>query len=175
MFRHLPALAAACVLTALPAVAQDHASHDKQDKLMKGASVAIEGCVTAGENDDTYLLTGVKEIPGRPIETGLRTFYRLDSVDELRGKVGQVVRVDGRIDGVTDGNIEMKPGKASDGGMLVELELPGRDVDTKPAVAGVAGVAGTSGKPGDTSKMKITVIKLDVDKVTMVKASCTNG
>ena len=170
MLKHLPAFAAACVLTALPAVAQGQASHDKQDKLMKGASIAIEGCVTAGENDDTFVLGAVREIPGRPIETGLRTFYRLDKIDQLRGKVGQVVRVEGRIDGVTDGNIEMKPGKARDGGTLVELELPGRDVDTTPAVAGVAG---TSGKTGDVAKTKITVIKLDVDKVTMVKASCS--
>lgn len=28
------------------------------------ASVAIEGCVTAGENDDTYVLAAVREIPG---------------------------------------------------------------------------------------------------------------
>jgi hypothetical protein len=174
MFRHVPAFAAACVLAALPAVAQDHAGHQEQAKLMKGASVAIEGCVTAAENDDAFVLAAVREIPGRPIESGLRVFYRLDSVKELRGRVGQVVRVDGRIDGVTDGNIEIKPGKAKDGGTLVELELPGRDIDTTPAVAGVAGVTGTSGKAGDEPKMKITVIKLDVDKVTTVKASCAD-
>jgi len=154
-----------------PAVAQDHAAHHQQTKLMKGASVAIEGCVTAGENDDTYVLGAVREIPGQPVATGLRRFYRLDSVDELRGKVGQIVRVEGRIDGIEDGQIEIKPGKAEDGGVLVELEVPGRDVDTTPATVSV----GTAGASADTPKTTITVIKLDVDKVTVVRACGSAG
>lgn len=157
--------AVAVVLGTGPALAQDHAAHHAQDKLMKGAAVAIEGCVTAGENDDTFVLGAVKEIPGRPLDTGLRRFYRLDSVDELRGKAGQIVRVEGRIDGIEEGKLEVKPGKADDGGTIVELEGPGRDIDTTPAVVGTTGA--TAGKT------TVTVIKLDVDKVTPLRACGT--
>lgn len=152
-----------------PAVAQDHASHHQQEKLMKGASMAIEGCVVAGENPGAFVLGPAKEIPGRPIASGLRRFYRLDSVGDLRGMVGQVVRVEARIDGIEEGNLEVKPGKAEDGGTIVELEGPGRDVDTTPEVVGV----GTSGSTEGAPKTPITVIRLDVDKITAVRACGT--
>lgn len=166
--RRISLFAGALALGAVPVLGQDHSAHHAQDKLMKGSAVAIEGCVTAGENKDTYVLGSVREIPGRPVETGLRLFYRLDSVSQLRDKVGQVVRVDGRIDGIDEGQIEIKPGKAADGGTLVELEIPGRDVDTTPTVVGTSGTSGA-----DAPKTKITVIKLDVDKVTTVRACGT--
>ena len=163
--------AAAVVLLGFgPALAQDHAAHHQEGKLMKGASIAIEGCVTAGENDDTFVLAAVREIPGRPVETGLRRLYWLDDVDELEGKVGQVVRVEGRVDGIEEGKMEIKPGKADDGGTIVELEGPGRDVDTTPATMSV----GTSGAPAaNAPKTSLTLIRLDVDKVTVVRACGT--
>ena len=147
-----------------PALAQDHAAHAKAEaKLMKGASVAIEGCVTAGENKDTFVLGSVKEIPGRPVETGMLRVYRFKSASQFRGTVGQVVRVDGRIDGIEEGEIDPKPGEAKSGGMLVEFEVPGRDVDTTPAVVAGTGASGTA-------KVKTTVIKIDIDKVTALRA-----
>ena len=162
--------AAAVLLGFAPALAQDHAAHHQEGKLMKGASIAIEGCVTAGENDDTFVLGAVREIPGRPVETGLRRVYWLDDVDELEGKVGQVVRVDGRIDGIEEGKMDVKPGKADDGGTIVELEGPGRDVDATPATIGTAGAAG---RTAEAPKTSLTVIRLDVDKVTIVRACGT--
>lgn len=153
-----------------PALAQDHAAHHQEGKLMKGASIAIEGCVTAGENDDTFVLGAVREIPGRPVETGLRRVYWLDDVDELEGKVGQVVRIDGRIDGIEEGKMEVKSGKADDGGTIVELEGPGRDIDTTPATVGTAGAAA---RTADAPKTSLTLIRLDVDKVTVVRACGT--
>lgn len=162
--RRISLFSGALLIGALPAVAQDHAAHHTQDKLMKGSTLAIEGCVTAGENKDTFVLGGVKEIPGRPVETGRLRVYRLDDISQFRGKAGQVVRVEGRIDGIEEGEIDPKPGEAKDGGMLVEFEVPGRDVDTTPAV--VAGATGTRG----VAKVKTTVIKIDVDKVTAVRA-----
>lgn len=165
VIRRISLFSGALLISVVPALAQDHAAHTKAEaKLVKGGSVAIEGCVTAGENADTYVLGSVMEIPGRPIETGLRRFYWLDSVSQLRGKVGQVVRVEGRIDGIDEGKMEVKPGKAADGGTLVELEGPGRDIDTTPATVG------TSGGSAAAPKTPITVIKIDVDKVTAIRA-----
>lgn len=155
---------AALMFGAGQVLAQDHAAHAAQEKLMKGSAVAIEGCVTQGENDDTFVLGAVREIPGRPVETGLRRLYWLDDVDELRGKAGQLVRVEGRIDGIEEGKVDVKPGKAEDGGTIVELEGPGRDIDTTAAVVGTAGVSANAPKPA------LTIIRLDVDKVTPLRA-----
>lgn len=163
--RRISLFAGALLISAAPVLAQDHAAHHQADaKLIKGASVAIEGCVTQGENDDTFVLGSVMEIPGRPVETGKRRVYWLDSVSQLRGQAGQVVRVEGRIDGIEEGKLDVKPGKADDGGTLVELEGPGRDIDTTPAVVGTAGAGASGPKP------TFTVIRLDVDKVTRVRA-----
>lgn len=169
--RRIACGAAAVVLLGFgPALAQDHAAHHQQQtKLMKGSSVAIEGCVTAGENDDTYVLAAVREIPGQPVTTALRRVYWLDDVDGLRGKVGQVVRIDGRIDGIEEGKVDVKPGKAEDGGTIVELEGPGRDVDTTPATVSV----GTAGAAAEAPKTLLTLIRLDVDKVTALRACGT--
>ena len=162
--RRISVFSGALLLSALPALAQDHAAHDAQGRLMKGSAMTIEGCLTAGENEDTFVLGPVKEIPDRPVETGLLRVYRLNDISQFRGKAGQVLRVEGRVDGIEEGEIDPKPGEAKDGGALVEFEVPGRDVDTTPAV-----VAGTSGVTG-TAKVKTTVIKIDVDKVTAVRA-----
>jgi hypothetical protein len=167
MLKHLPAFAAACVLTALPAVAQDHAGHQAQTKLMKGASVSIEGCVTAGQKADTFVLGSVKEIPGVPVDTPQRRVYWLNSVKELRGHAGHVVRIDGRIDKLEQHEIEVKLGDA-EGGAWVEIEGPGKQVKTAPATIGV----GTAGQTAKEVDIPTTVIRLDVDKVTMLKDSC---
>lgn len=164
----ISSFAGALLLSAAPALAQDSAVHQAHDKLMKGSALAIEGCVTAGENKDTFVLGQVKEIPGRPVQTGLIRVYRFKSVSKFRGTAGQVVRVDGRIDGIEDGQIEVKPGEAADGGMLVEFEVPGRDVDTTPGVVNAGTRGAVAGAP--KTKVKTTVIKIDVDKVTPLRA-----
>lgn len=163
--RRISLFAGALLVGAAPALAQDHAAHAAQDKLMKGSAIALEGCVTPGENKDTFVLGAVKEIPGRPVETGLVRVYRLDDISQFRGKAGQVVRVEGRVDGIEEGEIDPKPGEANNGGLLVEFEVPGRDVDTTPAV-----IEGSTKGTGGAVKMKTTVIKIDVDKVTAVRA-----
>lgn len=164
--RGISLFSGAVLISALPALAQDHAAHAKAEaKLVKGGSLAIEGCVTPGENKDTFVLGSVKEIPGRPVETGLIRVYRLDDISQFRGKAGQIVRVEGRIDGIEEGEIDPKPGEANNGGLLVEFEVPGRDVDTTPGV-----IAGSTKGTGGAVKMKTTVITIDVDKVTAVRA-----
>ena len=87
--RRISLFSAALLISSAPALAQDHSAHAKAEaKLVKGAALAIEGCVTAGENKDTYVLGSVKEIPGRPVETGLIRVYRLDDISQFRGKAG---------------------------------------------------------------------------------------
>jgi hypothetical protein len=162
MSRCIFAVAAACVLTAFPAIAQDHSAH-QQTKLVKGSSVAIEGCVTAGQKSGTFVLGTVKEIPNQPIDTGKRRVYWVER-KHLRGHVGHVLQLTGRIDDVSTQELEVK---STDEGIVVEIEVPGRQGKTTPDVLPVP----TSGQK--EVDIPTTVIKLKVDKVTMVKDSCS--
>lgn len=164
--RYLLAFTAAGVLTALPALAQDHA-HQSQAKLVKGSSIAIEGCVTAGQKADTFVLGSLKEIPGVPLETGMRRVYWLDSTKQLRGHAGHTVQIAGRIDKVETSEIEVKLGANDDGSAVVEIEGAGTQIKTSPATIGV----GTAGQTKKEVDIPTTVVRLKVDKVTM-KGSC---
>ena len=61
---YFTALAAVAAFGISPQAQDQHAAHKAETKLMKGASVAIEGCVTAGQKRDSFVLASVKEIPG---------------------------------------------------------------------------------------------------------------
>lgn len=168
--RYLTAAAAMCALGVIPAVAQDqHGVHKAESKLMKGAAVSIEGCVTAGQKADTYVLGSVKEIPGAPVETGMRRFYWLDSTKGLKGHTGHVVRVDGRIDKIEQQELEVKLGANDDGSAVVEIEGPGKQVKTSPATVGIS----TAGQTKKEIDIPTTLVRLKVDKVTMLKGSCS--
>ena len=162
MLRSISAVAGAIAFAAVPALAQDHPSHQAQSKLMKGASVAIEGCVTAGEKADTYVLGSVKEIPGQPVDTGMKRVYWLDSRKHVRSHVGHVVELSGRIEKIEQAELEVKN---TDEGMKVEIEGPAKQVTTSPAVVPVPT---TGAKEVD---IPTTVIRLKVDKV-VVKGNC---
>ena len=166
--RYLSGITAACVLTALPALAQDPASQKAQSKLIEGASVAIEGCVTAGQKPHTFVIGSVMEIPGVPIDTGQKRIYWLDSPKHVRGHAGHIVRLEGRIDKVEQHEIEVKLGEKGEAAWA-EIEGPGRQVKTAPATIGV----GTAGQIAKEVDIPTTVIRLKVDKVTVVKSSCS--
>ena len=169
MLKHMTGVAAACVFVAVPLLAQDHSAHTAQSKLMKGSSVAIEGCVTAGQKADTYVLGSVKEVPGQPVDTGMRRIYWLDSTKQLKGHAGHVVRVEGRIDKIEKSEIEVKLGADDKGGAVIEIEGPGAQVKTAPATAGIS----TAGQTAKEVDVPTTLIRLNVDKVTMLKGSCS--
>lgn len=160
--------AVAAVLALNPAQDQ-HAAHKAETKLMKGASVAIEGCVTAGQKRDSFVLASVKEIPGAPLETGLRRFYWLDSTKQLRGHVGHVVQIVGRIDKVEQHELEVKLGANDDGSAVVEIEGPGGQIKTSPAALGVS----TAGQTAKEVDIPTTVVRLKVDKVTVKGNTCS--
>lgn len=157
MLKHISAVAMACGFAGAVTLAQDHSAHQSQAKLTKGSSVAIEGCVTAGEKADTYVLGTVKEIPGQPMETGKRRVYWVER-KHLRGHVGHVVQLAGRIDDVETHELEVK---TNDDGVVVEIEADGRQVKTTPGTVPVP----TSGTAKEVD-IPTTVIKLKVDKVT---------
>jgi hypothetical protein len=167
--RFLPAVAFVA-LAAQPVFAQDTATHNANTRLVKGASIAIEGCVAAGEKKDTYVMGTVKEVPGVPVETGNRRFYWIDNPKALRGHVGHQVQIAGRISDLERSEMEIDLGAGPNGGAVAKIEGPGMaNVKVPPASVGV----GTAGQTKKEVDIPITLVKIKVDKVTMLKAGCS--
>lgn len=161
--RYLP-FAVAFVLTALPASAQDTATHNRQTDLTKGMHITIEGCVARGEKADTFVLATVTELGGPPVETGKKRVYWLDSPKHVRSHVGKHVRITGRIRDLERSEIELESGAGPAG--VVTIEGPGRgQVTVAPATIGV----GTAQAKSEVD-IPITLVKIDVDNVKAVRA-----
>jgi hypothetical protein len=167
--RYLPLLSIACALVAVPALAQTTAVHNEHNKLVKGNTIAIEGCVTAGEKSGTFVLGTVREIPGVPVETGRKRVYWLDSTKHVKGHVGHVVMLTGRIFDLERSEIEVELGAGETGGAVARIEGPGMgEVKVPPALVGV----GTSGQTAKQVDVPITLVKIKVDKVSVVRTTC---
>lgn len=132
-----------------------------------GKAVTLTACVTKGEKPDTFVLTHTADVPVHPATMG-RVAYWLDSVKQLREHVGHQVRVQGTITDVTQSEMEVKLGDDEKGGWTVEIEGPGRDVQTSAKTAGVPG-AGRADEEGD---LKLTLVKLKVTDVAMAAPTC---
>ncbi|MDQ3069193.1 MAG: hypothetical protein M3R55_05630 [Acidobacteriota bacterium] len=163
------AIGAACLLSTVPVMAQSTAAHNHQTQLSKGASIAIEGCVEAGLKKDTYLIGSVKEVPGAPVETGRWRIYWLDSTKHLKGHVGHMVQISGRIKDLERSEMEVELGAGEDGGAVAKIEGPGMAEVRVPAASVGTSTAGQTKKEVD---IPITLVKIHVDKVTMIKAGC---
>ena len=158
---------AAISLTALVASpAFVHAQEKKWGTV--GQAVTLTSCVEKGHRADTFILTHVADVPVHPATMG-KVVYWLDSVKELRKHVGHQVRVIGAITEVKQGEMEVKAGDDSKGGWYVEIEGPGKDVETTPSKAGVESTAGRQSGKND---VKTTLVRLKVNEITMVAASC---
>ena len=95
-------------------------------KYEKGATVTLQGCVTAAEAKDTWVLTNVHEWPLATTDMGKfgKRYYWLDKIGkDLRQHGGHTIQVTGKISEVKKSEIDIKSGDA-DGGMNVEIEGP---------------------------------------------------
>ena len=137
-----------------------------QSEPTKGSSVMLTSCVEKGQKADTFVLTHVADVPAHPATHGGRVVYWLDreTAKKLKPHVGHQIRVSGTVTDVDKREMEMK---ATDDGMLVEIEGPGRDVRTTPNKASVSPAAAMAGRD-----MRTTLVKLKVDKLDMVAANC---
>jgi hypothetical protein len=161
------AATAAVVLVATSSAAQQHDQHRHHGNWGPGQEVALTACVEKGMKDDTYILTHVADVPVHPPMMG-RVVYWLDKTKDLKKHVGHQIRVTGKIDEVKQSEMEVKAGEAEDGGWYVEIEGPGKDVRTPAANVGVS----PSGRRDEGGDIKIMLVKLKVDEVTMVANSC---
>lgn len=165
MKKYFAAAGAICLLTAMPAAAQETAAHNRATELTKGDAVVIEGCVAAGEKDGTYVLGTVREVPGIDVQTGRKRIYWLDTTKHIKGHVGRQVRIAGRVTDLERSEIEVDLGAGANGGAIAKIEGPGMSDVKVPA--GVVAV-GTSG-----ADVPITLVKIKVDKVTRLKTTCS--
>lgn len=135
-------------------------------KYEKGATVTLQGCVTAAEAKDTWVLTNVREWPASTTDMGKfgKRYYWLDKLGkDLRAHGGHTIQVTGKITEVKKSEIDIKTGEA-DGGMNVEIEGPGKDVKTTAENAQVGAITGKD--------IPITLLKVKVDDLKMVAANC---
>lgn len=163
------ALAAGLTTVGSLAAAQGNVDGKKYDK---GATITLQGCVIAGEKKDTYVLGRVQEWPVGNSEMGKhgRRMYWIDKKgDDMKAHLGHTIQIIGKITDVEKSEIEIKDG--DDGvGHVVRIEGPGHDVVTSPANAGV----NLAARP-NTSDIPITLLKLKVEELKMVAATCPQG
>ena len=159
-------LALATGLTTLGTLdaAQGNADGQKYDK---GSTVTLQGCVVAGDKKDTYVLGNVREWPMATTDMGKhgRRMYWIDKKgDDMKEHLGHQIQVTGKITDVKKSEIEMED-SARKNGLVVEIEGPGRNVETTAANAGVAANHGTEDIP-------ITLLMLKVEELKMLSSSC---
>jgi hypothetical protein len=157
-------LAAGVSLTA----AQGNVDGKKYDK---GATVTLQGCVIAGEKKDTFVLNNVKEWPIGKSEMGKhgQRMYWIDKDSKaIMAHLGHTIQVTGKITDVQKSEMELKRGEL-DGGLVVEIEGPGKDVVTPAANAGVS----IASRP-NTNDIPITLLKLKIDDIKMTSSTCSS-
>ena len=135
-------------------------------KFEKGSTVTLQGCVVEAEKKGTFVLNNVREWPIAATDMGKhgKRMYWIEKTDKLKDHVGHTIQVVGKITDVSKSEMEFK-----DGGFKVEIEGPGRDVVTPAANAGV----NVQNRP-NKDDIPITLLKLAIDKVTMVASNCTS-
>lgn len=95
--------------------------------------------------------------------------YWLDDTSGLRPHVGRTVDVSGTIKDVREREADVRADAARNGGVIVELEGPGRDVEASgDAIPGVVGTSGTV----PASDVKTVVLEIDVAAVTPRPGGC---
>lgn len=142
------------------------AKHD--DERAVGSKLTINTCVEKGQKDDSFVMTHLVATPAHAPSHG-RVIYWLDSVKPLRSHVGHQVQIMGTITDVDQEELEVKLGEDGKGGWTVEVEGPaGRPVVATPAQLGVS----TAGRESGHDDIKTTVVKVKIDSLTMVAATC---
>jgi hypothetical protein len=137
--------------------------------------ITLRGCVVRGVEKDTFALTRVTEVQKNGLSTipsasqGHRVVFWFNKDDDFKKHVAEMVEVKGEMGEIKESEIELKPGKQKDGGLVAEFEGPGKDVKVPNDVIGTA-----IGTAGDVSKkdIKVFLIKVDVDDVKRVDGDC---
>jgi hypothetical protein len=144
------------------------AQNKPDDERAVGSKLTIDTCVQKGGKDDSFVMTRLIATPAHASSHG-RVIYSFNSVKPLRSHVGHQVRIMGTITDVDSNEMEVKLGDDGTGGWSVEVEGAGRDVVGTPAQLGVA----TAGRESGNDDIKITLVKVKIDSLAMVAATCS--
>jgi hypothetical protein len=170
------AVAAALVMAAAPLGAQQPQPTSAPGQAAGGA-ITLRGCVRAGVEKDTVLMTDVVEAAGAgrsamPTEAhGRKVLFWLDRDEPLKAHVGHMVEVTGTQGPVEKSEVELKAGRQKDGGLVAEFQGPGGNVKASNDVVGQA--LGTSGRAEpEKNDVQTFLVKVKVDTVRPVNGSC---
>ena len=138
-------------------------------KFEKGSTVTLQGCVTAAEKKDTFILTNVREWPISTTDMGKfgKRMYWIEKTDKMKGHLGHTIQLIGKISDVEKSEMELKTGESGNG-FNVEIEGPGKDVVTPAANAAV----NPEGRP-NKNDIPITLLKFKVDEIKMTSSTCS--
>ena len=141
------------------------------EALLKDAPLVLQGCVAAGLEKDTYVMKNVHEVKNGQGITSVKpaspVLYWFKDASALKPHVGHMVEVAAKIDGLERSEADVKAGTWN-GGVVVELEGPGKDVDV--ARSEVGNVTGTTGR-ADT---RMSLITATIGHVKRSAATVTN-
>jgi len=166
-------LAAAVALAALT----DGAAHAQQSvsrDSLTGVSIGVQGCVKAGIDKGSVVLSNVKEVGAdrvarTPVPSGgPAAIYAFNESTKLLPYVGHNVEVHGRIKNVEDSKIEVKPAAERDGALVAEL--PGSGDGVRASLDEVPAAVGTSGRP---TEVPAVVLRMHVESVTPIAGTCS--
>ena len=156
--------------TSLAAAQQDAPNPSREREIM------LRGCVMPALND-TFILTNVTQIPGPggvtlpEIAHGRRVLFWIRNDGPIRNHPNKMIEVTGRFTNLKESEIELKPGRQSDGGLMVEIEGPGRDVRASNQAVGSA--LGTAGRQTpDKNDIKTYLAEVRVTYVREVGGDC---
>ena len=140
-------------------------------KYDKGSTVTLQGCVVAAEKKDTYVLTNVREWPIGNSDMGKfgKRYYWIDKMGkDMKAHLGHTIQLIGKISDVEKSEIELKAGE-NGMGMTVEIEGPGKNVETPAANANVNPAA-----HADHKDIPITLLKLKIEEIKMTSSTCSS-
>jgi hypothetical protein len=152
------------------------AAQQDAPSLSREREITLRGCVMPALND-TFILTDVTQTPGPggvtlpEVAHGRRVLFWIRNDAAIRNHPNKMIEVTGRFTNLKESEIELKAGRQSDGGLMVEIEGPGRDVRASNRTAGAE--LGTAGRQTpEKNDIKAYLAEVRVTYVREVAGSC---
>ena len=146
------------VLAAATTGAAQTPSGKGPDKINRDP-ITLTGCVAAGQEKDTYMLSNVQRPDKAAGTADPSVVYWLSSPDKLKAHVGHQIQVTGKLDDdVRETKVKEKDGKVALKSGSKKVEVP---------------EASTAGKAAGTPGTTRTTYKVEVQSVTMLSGRCS--
>jgi hypothetical protein len=131
---------------------------------MDDVPLTLSGCVVAGENKDSFLLTNV-EIDGTTLAPA-HAFYRFNTTKGLKENVGRRVEVKGKadLDDVDEGKVKVR---TEDGKMTTEITSERRTIKVEDTWFGSLGSMRIDAA--------VPTYKFEVDNVRPLEGNCARA